>query len=96
MSDDPFPPFVRDSMIAESTRRADAKRILVVDDHPSIREEVRMMLAESHPNWEICGEAGDGQEALEAIRRLTPDLIVLDVTLPGTNGMEPRLEWWED
>ncbi len=43
-------------------------RILLVDDHEIVREGIRTLITRSRPEWEICGEAGDGEEALEAVK----------------------------
>jgi DNA-binding NarL/FixJ family response regulator len=63
------------------------KRLLVVDDHPVFRHGLRRLLDEEK-DLEICGEAETAQEGLKALRRLRPDGILLDVSLPGTNGIE--------
>jgi two-component system, NarL family, invasion response regulator UvrY len=63
-------------------------RILIVDDHQIVRQGVRSLLAEFRPDWQICGEAENANEALEAIRNLSPDLTVLDITMPGSSGLE--------
>lgn len=63
-------------------------RILIVDDHQIVRQGVRSLLAEMRPDWEICGEAENAAEALNAIRTLRPDLTVLDITMPGSSGLE--------
>ncbi|MCU1297194.1 MAG: DNA-binding response regulator [Acidobacteriaceae bacterium] len=47
-----------------------------------------MLIARSRPEWEICGEAANGNEALEAIKSLKPDVVVLDITMPGMSGLE--------
>jgi DNA-binding NarL/FixJ family response regulator len=65
-----------------------APRILIVDDHQIVRQGVRTLLAEFRPDWEIAGEASDASEALRAITALKPDLVVLDITMPGTSGLE--------
>jgi DNA-binding NarL/FixJ family response regulator len=62
-------------------------RILVVDDHAVVRRGVRALL-ESQPGWEICAEAADGQEAILKAAELKPDIVVLDISLPGLNGFE--------
>ena len=62
--------------------------ILVVDDHEIVREGVRSLLKESRPEWEICGEATDGVEAVEQVKRLHPDVVILDIGMPGISGLE--------
>jgi DNA-binding NarL/FixJ family response regulator len=62
-------------------------RLLVVDDHAVVRRGVRALL-ESRPDWEVCGEAADGQEAIRKAAELKPDIVVLDISLPGLNGLE--------
>jgi len=62
-------------------------RILVADDHEVVRQGLRRLL-ESRPDWEICGEAGTGREAVEKAKQLKPDVVVLDYTMPGLNGAE--------
>lgn len=63
-------------------------RILLVDDHEIVREGIRTLIARSRPEWEICGEARDGAEALEAVRTLKPDIVILDITMPRMSGLE--------
>lgn len=60
-------------------------RALIVDDEPLAREWVRSAVAED-PDLEVLGECGDGFEAAESIRRLKPDLVFLDVQMPGLDG----------
>lgn len=60
-------------------------RILIVDDHDLVREGVRTML-EQEPGFEVVGECGDGQEAIRAVRELSPDVVLMDVALPGGIG----------
>ncbi|MGH9881396.1 MAG: LytR/AlgR family response regulator transcription factor, partial [Pyrinomonadaceae bacterium] len=62
-------------------------RVLIVDDEPLAREMLREML-HADPQIAIVGEAGNGREAIEAIRNLTPDLIFLDVQMPALGGFE--------
>jgi len=63
-------------------------RILIADDHDIVREGVRTLIARSRPNWEICGDARNGNEAISEVERLKPDVIVLDITMPGLSGLE--------
>jgi two-component system LytT family response regulator len=62
-------------------------RTLVVDDEALCRKGVRLMLA-SDPSFEIVGECSDGERALDAIGRLHPDLVFLDIRMPGCSGFE--------
>ena len=62
-------------------------RILLADDHALVRQGFRMILA-SQPDMQIVGEAGDGREAVELGEKLHPDVVVMDVTMPGLNGIE--------
>jgi DNA-binding NarL/FixJ family response regulator len=61
-------------------------RVLLVDDHPLFRDGVRSLLEAR--GVEVVGEAGDGQEALEAAVRLKPDVILMDITMPRMDGLE--------
>ncbi len=65
---------------------AQAVRVLLVDDHPLFRDGVRSLLEAR--GVEVVGEAGDGQEALEAALRLRPDVILMDITMPRMDGLE--------
>jgi two-component system nitrate/nitrite response regulator NarL len=62
-------------------------RILIVDDHPLARRAIRTML-EDEAAYIIVGEASNGLEALEACERLNPDVVLLDIRMPGMNGLE--------
>jgi DNA-binding NarL/FixJ family response regulator len=64
-----------------------AIRILLVDDHPIVRQGLKTLL-EGQLGWEVVGEASDGLEALDKAASLQPDVLVLDVTMPGMNGLE--------
>ena len=63
------------------------KRVLLVDDSADIRSAVRPLF-DSHPKFEVVGEAEHGQEAVEKAPILRPDLIILDLTMPVMNGLE--------
>jgi DNA-binding NarL/FixJ family response regulator len=67
----------------------DLKRttILLADDHRIVRQGLRALLA-SEADFEVVGEADDGREALELVKRLSPDVLVLDLMMPGLNGLE--------
>lgn len=62
-------------------------RVLVADDQPGIRKRVCLTLA-SIVTLEVCDEAADGQEAVEKAEESSPDLIILDVTMPVMNGLD--------
>jgi len=62
-------------------------RVLVVDDHEVVRRGVRSII-EAQSNFDVCGEAVDGQDAVEKARELNPDVIVMDVSMPRLNGLE--------
>jgi two-component system chemotaxis response regulator CheY len=62
------------------------KRILIVEDEVAVRRAIRAFL--EHHQFEICGEAVNGAEALEKADALHPDLITLDLSMPGMNGIE--------
>ena len=60
--------------------------VLIVDDHPVVREGLRVLL-EVHDGIDVTGEAADGEEALAKAANLVPDVILLDLKLPGMNGI---------
>lgn len=62
-------------------------RILIADDHEVARQGIRSVL-EDHPGWEVCGEARDGREAVEAAGQLNPDVFLLDIGMPNLNGLD--------
>lgn len=61
-------------------------RILIVDDHPVVRAGLAGLLS-SQPDFEVVGEAGDGQEALNMLERLEPDVVLMDLRMPGMDGV---------
>lgn len=63
-------------------------RVVIADDHDIVREGIRRILTRLRPKWEISGEAGNGEEAVKLVRSLNPDIVVLDVTMPGMTGLE--------
>ncbi|MBA3913548.1 MAG: response regulator transcription factor [Acidobacteriales bacterium] len=66
-------------------------RILIVDDSPLVRQRLAMLL-QQHENWEVCGEAVNGFEAIQKAKQLQPDLIVMDFLMPGMNGLQAARE----
>lgn len=66
-------------------------KMVVVDDEPLARERLRRMV-EEFPGWEVVGEADDGAKALEVIRAEQPDVVLLDIRMPGTDGLQVARE----
>jgi len=64
------------------------KRIVIVDDHPLFRKGLEQLINSSDDAFTICGEAGDAAEGMTTIRQLKPDLAIVDLSLPGANGIE--------
>ena len=62
-------------------------RILLVDDHKALREGLRRML-EIEPDLKVVGEAADAKEALAQVESLSPEVILMDINMPGTDGIE--------
>ncbi len=62
-----------------------SERILIVDDHPLTRDALAALL--SQQGFDVVGEAADGQEAVTSVRGLQPDLVLLDLTMPGMDGL---------
>lgn len=61
-------------------------RVLLAEDHTIVREGLRALL-DAQPDMEVVGEAADGREALEAAKTLGPDVVVMDISMPGLNGV---------
>ena len=62
-------------------------RILLAEDHAIVREGLRSLI-EKHPCMEVVGEAKDGRKALELVQELSPDIVIMDITMPNLNGVE--------
>lgn len=62
-------------------------RILIAEDHAIVREGIRMIL-DAEPDFHVVGEARDGREAVELAQKLTPDVVVMDISMPQMNGIE--------
>jgi len=67
--------------------RKGAVRILVADDFAPWRREVRAIL-QARPEWSVIGEAGDGWQAIQKAEKLRPDLVLLDIGMPGLSGIQ--------
>ena len=66
-------------------------RVLIVDDMPAVREGLRLLLG-SEPDLEIVGEAGNGHDALRLTEMLHPDVVLLDIEMPGTDSLSVTRE----
>lgn len=72
---------------SETPAIVEKRRVLIIDDHPIFRHGISAMI-NSEPDLNVCGEAGSAPAALEAMRRLKPDVALVDISMPGTNGIE--------
>ena len=64
-----------------------AQRHIIVDDSPAVRRSLSWYIAQNR-TWEVCGEAENGQIAVEKVGQLNPDLVILDLHMPVMNGLE--------
>ena len=62
-------------------------RVLIVDDHPAMRRGLREIVSDS-PDMEVIAEAGNAAQALEQVRKIKPDVVLMDITMPGRSGLE--------
>jgi DNA-binding NarL/FixJ family response regulator len=69
------------------SKPSQAKAIVIVDDHPLFRKGLGELI-QSESNFAVCGEADNASEAMDLIRKLAPDLAIVDLSLPGANGIE--------
>ena len=69
-------------------------RILLADDHETVREGLRMIL-DAQPDMQVIATAGDGREAIAQCERMTPDVIIMDISMPGLNGLAATMQLTE-
>jgi len=90
---------VSEAVQREDLPPAQTTRVVIADDHPLFRAGVRERLEKPETGIEVVGEASDGQEACELVGRLRPDVVLLDISMPGINGIEAtrkiKAEWPE-
>jgi DNA-binding NarL/FixJ family response regulator len=67
-------------------------RILLVDDHQVVRRGVAGLIADARSDWEVCGEASTGREAVASAASLRPDIVVMDISMRDMNGLEATRE----
>jgi DNA-binding NarL/FixJ family response regulator len=71
----------------ETPAPVEKRRVLIIDDHPIFRHGISAMI-NAEADLMVCGEAGTAPQALEAMRTLEPDIALVDISLPGANGIE--------
>jgi DNA-binding NarL/FixJ family response regulator len=72
----------------------DKLRILLADDHETVREGLRMIL-NAQPDMQVVATAGDGREAVTQAERMTPDVVIMDISMPGLNGLAATVQLTE-
>jgi len=71
----------------DRTDSRNKRTVLIVDDHPIVRQGLALLINQEK-DLEVCGQAGDAHEAMQAIRQLHPDMVIVDISLKDTSGME--------
>jgi DNA-binding NarL/FixJ family response regulator len=71
----------------KTSSKSGKTKILIVDDHPMMRQGLGLLI-ENEPDLAVCGEAERAHEALDAVQKLQPDLVLVDITLPDKSGLE--------
>src|ERR1035441_4381123 len=71
-------------------------RVLVADDHELVRRGVLASIQQLRPDWEVCGEASNGREAVASAASLKPDIVVMDISMPDMNGLEATRQILKD
>ncbi len=73
--------------MSEAAEPKATSRIFIVDDHPLFREGMRQLI-DREPGWSVCGEAADAVEALRLVQETKPDLVLVDISLGGSSGID--------
>ncbi len=73
--------------MSNTSEKAEASRILVVDDHPLFQEALRELI-DREPGWRVCGKAADPTEAMRLAEETRPDMVIVDISLGGANGID--------
>ena len=81
-------------VMGAGTPMAAKLRILLADDHETVREGLRMIL-NAQPDMQVVATAGDGREAIAQAERMTPDVVIMDISMPGLNGLAATLRLTE-
>jgi len=63
-------------------------RVVIADDHEIVREGILRLITRLRPAWEICGEAASGSQSIELVKTQKPNVVILDITMPGMSGLE--------
>ena len=74
-------------VLSTSRKQRMNTRVMIVDDHKMFRDGLRGLI-NAEPGMEVVGEAVDGREAIEVARKVSPDVVVMDISMPGMNGIE--------
>jgi DNA-binding NarL/FixJ family response regulator len=65
----------------------DVTRIVLAEDHKTVREGIKL-LVNAQPDMQVIGEAGDGDEAIRTVTEMRPDMVIMDISMPGLNGLK--------
>ena len=77
----------KENVVDANGTAAMSLKILIVDDHEVVHQGIKMILR-SRPQWQVCGQAENGADAVHLAQELSPDAIVMDITMPVMNGLE--------
>ncbi len=72
----------------DKMRTVATTKILLAEDHQLLRQGLRSLIEQQRPDWEVVGEAGTGDAAVLMASRLVPDVVIMDISMPGMNGID--------